>query len=274
MLWERMCFFCAFLWHRFIAVLWSYRPAKMNDVKKERICIKFCFKFRKRASETHRMLKEVFGDNALDQTQTYEWFKRFKNGRMSFDDEERSGRHSTGTTTENVAKVDNDYIAYKEYFPQGRTRNGKFFCEIRGEWCQNIQRNFQTSGATPGPNIMTTLRLTRHSFCSCFWLLRIRQPSPNPTTHRITPSAIFFYSRSWYWRSRGDVLIVLNRSRSYRRMWWRRWHEVTSKSASDHGNSTRIAVSMPQGTTSKGMGRTEISVSGKATAEEFRGTFG
>jgi hypothetical protein len=31
------------------------------------------------ALETQRMLKEAFGDNALSQMQTYEWFKRFKN---------------------------------------------------------------------------------------------------------------------------------------------------------------------------------------------------
>jgi hypothetical protein len=50
------------------------------------------------------MLKEAFGDHTLGQTQTYEWFTRFKNGRMSVDDES-SGRTSNGTTTENVAKV-------------------------------------------------------------------------------------------------------------------------------------------------------------------------
>jgi len=48
----------------------------MTYVKKQRICIKFCFKLGKTASETHRMLKEAFGDNAVDQTQTYEWFMR------------------------------------------------------------------------------------------------------------------------------------------------------------------------------------------------------
>jgi len=51
------------------------------------------------------MLKEAFGDNALGHTQTYEWFKCFKNGCMSVDDEERSGWPSAGTTKENVAKV-------------------------------------------------------------------------------------------------------------------------------------------------------------------------
>jgi len=60
----------------------------MTDVKEQRICIKFCFKLGKMASETHGMLKEAFGDNAVRQTQTYEWFERFKNGWMSVGDEE------------------------------------------------------------------------------------------------------------------------------------------------------------------------------------------
>jgi len=48
----------------------------MNDVNTQWICIKFCFKLGQMAAETHKMLKEGFGDNALGQTQTYEWFKR------------------------------------------------------------------------------------------------------------------------------------------------------------------------------------------------------
>ena len=39
----------------------------------------------------HRMLIQAFGDNALGQRRAYEWFKRFKKGRMSVDDEECSG---------------------------------------------------------------------------------------------------------------------------------------------------------------------------------------
>jgi hypothetical protein len=45
-----------------------------NDANEQRICIKFCFKLGKTASETKEMLKETFGDNALGQTQTNEWF--------------------------------------------------------------------------------------------------------------------------------------------------------------------------------------------------------
>jgi hypothetical protein len=87
------------------AVLRSHRPGKITEKKEQRIWIKFCFKLGKTASETHRLHKEAFGDNALGQMQTYEWFKRFKKGRILVDDEEHSWRTSTGTTTENGAKV-------------------------------------------------------------------------------------------------------------------------------------------------------------------------
>jgi len=40
----------------------------MIDVKEQRICIKFHFKLGNMAP--HKMLKEVFGDNVLGQTQT------------------------------------------------------------------------------------------------------------------------------------------------------------------------------------------------------------
>jgi hypothetical protein len=43
------------------------------------------------AAESHKMLKEAFGDNALGQTQTYKSFTHFKNGLMSVNDEQRSG---------------------------------------------------------------------------------------------------------------------------------------------------------------------------------------
>ena len=50
----------------------------MTDVKEQEICSQFCFKLCKTAAETHNTLKEAFGDNALGQMQTYEWFKVFQ----------------------------------------------------------------------------------------------------------------------------------------------------------------------------------------------------
>jgi hypothetical protein len=37
---------------------------EMVGVKEQRICIKFYFKLNKTAAETHRMLKEAFGEQA------------------------------------------------------------------------------------------------------------------------------------------------------------------------------------------------------------------
>ena len=50
------------------------------------------------------MLKIAFGEEAMCRTQTYEWWKRFKEGRILVDDDPRSGRPSTSKTDDNVAK--------------------------------------------------------------------------------------------------------------------------------------------------------------------------
>ena len=55
--------------------------------------------------ETFEMLKIAFGEEAMCRTQTYEWWKRFKGGRTSVDDDPRSGLPSTSKTDDNVAKV-------------------------------------------------------------------------------------------------------------------------------------------------------------------------
>ena len=51
------------------------------------------------------MLKIAFGEEAMCRTQTYKWWKRFKEGRTLVDDDPRSGRPSTSKTDDNVAKV-------------------------------------------------------------------------------------------------------------------------------------------------------------------------
>jgi hypothetical protein len=78
---------------------------EMVDVKEQRISIKFCFKLNKTAAETHLMLKEAFGEQAVSQTRTFEWFKHFKDGWESVDDRNHSGQLSTCTTPEMVVKV-------------------------------------------------------------------------------------------------------------------------------------------------------------------------
>jgi histone-lysine N-methyltransferase SETMAR len=92
---------------------------------KQRICIKFCFNLKKTAAETHRILQEASGDNAMSQSKTFLWYKRFKDGRTSVDDDERFGRPSTTTTPENITKV-------REAILAGRRRAIHEVCEIVG----------------------------------------------------------------------------------------------------------------------------------------------
>jgi len=77
----------------------------MGGVKEQRTCIKFCFKLNKTEAETHQTLKEAFGEQALSQARTFEWFKHFKDGRKSVEEDKHSGRPSTCTTPEMIAKV-------------------------------------------------------------------------------------------------------------------------------------------------------------------------
>ena len=78
---------------------------EMAGVKEQRTRIKFCFKLNKTADQTHQMLKEAFGEQTLRQARTFEWFKHFKDGQESVEDDKHSDRQSTCTTPEMIAKV-------------------------------------------------------------------------------------------------------------------------------------------------------------------------
>jgi hypothetical protein len=58
------------------------------------------------AAETHRMIQEALGDNAMSQRKTlFFWYKHFKDGRNSVDEDGCSGRPWTSTTPENVREA-------------------------------------------------------------------------------------------------------------------------------------------------------------------------
>ena len=78
---------------------------ELAGVKGQRTCLKFCFKLNKTAAETHLVLEENFGVQALSHARKFAWFKRFKVGRESVEDDKHSGRPSTCTTPEMIAKV-------------------------------------------------------------------------------------------------------------------------------------------------------------------------
>ena len=69
------------------------------------ICIKFCFKIRKTATETYQLLRQAYGEDAMGRTQVFDWFRQFKEGRTSVESNSRSGRPSTSRNEEMIAKV-------------------------------------------------------------------------------------------------------------------------------------------------------------------------
>ena len=77
----------------------------MSDRTEQRICLRFCFHLGKTATDAHGMLPKAFKEEALNRTQVFEWFARFKRGEMSVEDHPHSGRPSTSRTDENVERI-------------------------------------------------------------------------------------------------------------------------------------------------------------------------
>ncbi|EFN87396.1 Putative uncharacterized protein FLJ37770, partial [Harpegnathos saltator] len=63
----------------------------------QRICLKFCVANEISFTNAFRMLQKVYGDDCLSKTSTFEWFKKFQEGRESVEDDPRSERSSTST---------------------------------------------------------------------------------------------------------------------------------------------------------------------------------
>ena len=90
----------------------------MSVFHEQRNCVKFCVKIGKSVTETFEILKIAFGEESTCRTQTYEWWKRFKEGRTSVDNDPCSGRPSTTKTDDNVAKVRE--VGFKSSFDSSR----------------------------------------------------------------------------------------------------------------------------------------------------------
>ena len=84
------------------------------------ICIKFCFKIGKPATETYHLLQQAFGEDAMGRTQMFDLFRRFKEGRTSVESNLRSGRPSTSRSWRFFYSMG---IVHHEYAPGGQTIN-------------------------------------------------------------------------------------------------------------------------------------------------------
>jgi len=76
------------------------------DVKEEkRVAIKFCCKVDFSATKTVKLIQKACGDAALSRTTIFGCHKRFREGRESVKEDERSGRPTTSRTDDHIASV-------------------------------------------------------------------------------------------------------------------------------------------------------------------------
>jgi hypothetical protein len=60
----------------------------MDGKIEQPVCIKFCVKLGKYATETLEMLHEAFGEHCLSRTAVFEWHSCLKAGQVSVEDDE------------------------------------------------------------------------------------------------------------------------------------------------------------------------------------------
>jgi histone-lysine N-methyltransferase SETMAR len=74
--------------------------AEMN-----RVAIKFCFKSGLSATETLILVQKADGNEAVNRSNVFRWYSRFRDGRELVEDDERGGRPKSTRTEVNIASV-------------------------------------------------------------------------------------------------------------------------------------------------------------------------
>ena len=102
----------------------------MCESTEQRICIKFCFKIGKTATETYQLLQQAYGEDAMGRTDVFVWFRRFKEGRTSAESDPRPGRPF----------FDSEGIVHHEYAPDGQTINEEFYMGVLPRLRESVRR--------------------------------------------------------------------------------------------------------------------------------------
>lgn len=109
----------------------------MAEQEEQRVCVKFCQKLGHTFPETYGMIQKAFEDEAMSPTSTYEWYRRFKEGRTSTKSDERSGRPST---SRNEVFFDHKGVVHHEYAPHGQTVNKEYYLEVLARLRDAVRR--------------------------------------------------------------------------------------------------------------------------------------
>jgi len=106
----------------------------MDQRKEQRVCIKVCANLGKSATEILTTIQHAFGDQSLSRAQVFQWHAQFMTGRTSADDNENTGRFTSCTTPETVARI-------QELLHQDRRRTNHDIAEEVGigyGTCQHV----------------------------------------------------------------------------------------------------------------------------------------
>jgi hypothetical protein len=71
----------------------------------QRITIKFCFKARLSVTETLVLVQKAYGNEALNRSNVFGWYSRFRNGRELVEGDEKDDRPKSTRTEVNIAAV-------------------------------------------------------------------------------------------------------------------------------------------------------------------------
>jgi hypothetical protein len=77
----------------------------MDCANKQRVDIKFCFKAGLSVSETLVLVPKAYGNEALNRSNVFRWYSRFRDGRELVEDGERGSRPKSTRTEVNIAAV-------------------------------------------------------------------------------------------------------------------------------------------------------------------------
>jgi hypothetical protein len=77
----------------------------MDGGNEQKVSIKFCFKTGLSATETQVLVQKAYGNGALNRSNVFRRYSRFRDGRKLVEDDERGGSPKSTGTEVNIAAV-------------------------------------------------------------------------------------------------------------------------------------------------------------------------
>ena len=155
----------------------------MCESTTQHICIKFCFKIGKTATETYQLLQQANCEDAMGHTQAFDWFHRFKEGRS---------KTKVMLLAFFVLRV--SYTT--STLPTGKQLTRNSTCRSCDVCVNQFAENDRKNGRMATRSCTTTMcPHTLHILCSSFWPNTAPLSCSSRHTHQISHRVTFFYSQ-------------------------------------------------------------------------------